>query len=143
MTETNEPKPEKKGFLQRMMDKFKSTSKEVSGKVEDTISDVKNSEFGEKVSEMAKNVGEKAQDIVQDVKDSQFVDKVGDIKDTVVDKAKTMSSEVTNFCSDKVKNVIGKIDFDNTLNTLKEKQEKTGRDMSKLINFVEKLQNIK
>ena len=143
MTETNDPKPEKKGFLQKLMDKFKSTSKEVSEKVEDTISDVKNSEFGEKVSEMAKNVGEKAQDIVQDVKDSQFVDKVGDIKDTVVDKAKSMSSEVSNFCSDKVKNVIGKIDFENTLNNLKEKQEKSGRDMSTLINFVEKLQNIK
>lgn len=142
MTE-NEPQPEKKGFFQRILDKFKSASSEVVDKVEDTVEDVKNSEFAGKVADAAKSVGDKAKDMINDVKESEFADKVGDVKDVVVDKVKSVSSDVSNFCSDKFKKAIGKIDFENTLNSLREKQEKSGRDMSSLINFVEKLQNIK
>lgn len=139
----NDPKSENKGFFQKVLDKFKSTSKEVADKVEDTIDDVKDSEFGVKVSNAAKTVGDKAKDMLQDVKDSEFADKVGDMKEAVVDKARSVSSDVTNFCSDKIKKTLGKINFDDTLDSLRERQEKTGRDMSGLINFVEKLQNIK
>ena len=142
MTE-NEPQPEKKGFFQRIFDKFKSTSKEVADKVEDTVEDVKNSEFGEKVSDAAKNVSDKAKDMVEDLKESEFVDKVGDMKDAVVDKVKSVSGDVSNFCSAKFKKLLGKIDFEKTLTSLRQKQETSGKDMSALINFVEKLQNIK
>ena len=142
MAET-EPQPEKKGFFQRVLDKFKTASKEVADKVEDTVEDVKNSEFAGKVSETAKNVSDKAKDIVEDVKNSEFADKVGDVKDAVVDKVRTFSTSTSKFCSDKIKKMISKIDFDDTLNTLKEKQESSGKDLSKVINFVEKLQNIK
>lgn len=139
----NEPQPEKKGFLQNVLDKFKTASKEVADKVEDTVEDVKNSEFAGKVSETAKSVSDKAKDMVEDVKNSEFADKVGDVKDAVVDKMRSFSTSTAKFCSDKFKKVIGKIDFDDTLNTLKEKQETSGKDLSKVINFVEKLQNIK
>ena len=75
----NEPQPEKKGFLQNVLDKFKTASKEVADKVEDTVEDVKNSEFAGKVSETAKSVSDKAKDMVEDVKNSEFADKVGDV----------------------------------------------------------------
>ena len=107
------------------------------------IQDVKESEFVDKVGDMKDAVVDKAKDMINDVKESEFADKVGDVKDVVVDKVKSVSSDVSNFCSDKFKKVIGKIDFENTLNSLREKQEKSGKDMSSLINFVEKLQNIK
>ncbi len=142
MTE-NDPQNGNKGFLQKVLDKFKSTSKEVADKVEDTIDDMKESEFGEKVSNAANAVSDKAKDMIQDVKDSEFADKLDDMKDAVVDKARDLGGDVTNFCADKMKKVIGKINFDETLSSLRERQEKTGRDMSGLINFVEKLQNIK
>lgn len=82
MSETNNPQPEKKGFLQRVLDKFKSTSKEVSEKVEDTISDVKNSEFVEKVSEVAENVGEKVSEMAKDVSE-----KISEVAKDVSEKA--------------------------------------------------------
>ncbi len=87
MAENYDSKPEEKGFFQKILDKFKSTSKEVAEKVEDTVEDVKNSNFGEKVADVAENVREKAKDMAEDLKESQFADKVGD----VADKAKGMS----------------------------------------------------
>lgn len=146
MTE-NESQPEKKGFFKRLCQRFKnvfkSTSEKVADKVEDTVDDVKNSEFGEKVSDVAKNVSDKAKDMMEDLKESEFADKVGDIKDAVVDKVKSVSADVSKFCSEKIKKAISKIDFEKTLSSLRQKQETSGRDMSALINFVEKLQNIK
>ena len=139
----NEPQPENKGLFQKVLDKFKTTSKEVADKVGDTVEDVKNSEFAGKVTDAAKSVSDKAKDIAEDVKNSEFADKVGDVKDAVVDKVRTISTSTAKFCSDKIKKVIGKIDFDDTLDKLKEKQASSGKDLSKVINFVEKLQNIK
>lgn len=77
MTE-NDPQSGQNGTLQQIFDKFKNTSKEVADKVEDTVEEVRNSEFGEKVATTAKAVGEKAKEMMQDVKESEFADKVGD-----------------------------------------------------------------
>ena len=128
--------PEKQGFIQKVKIFFNRSSKTVSNKVEDMIDDVKESEYGEKVSqvaknvgdkardvledvkdskfaekvtETAKNVGEKARDIVEDVKDSKFAEKVGDAKDVVVEKAKEFGGEVSDFYNRKVKGLLGKI----------------------------------
>ena len=136
MTERNETMPEKQGFIQKVKIFFNRSSKTVSNKVEDMIDDVKESEYGEKVSqvaknvgdkardvledvkdskfaekvtETAKNVGEKARDIVEDVKDSKFAEKVGDAKDVVVEKAKEFGGEVSDFYNRKVKGLLGKI----------------------------------
>ncbi len=142
MSENNASNPEKQGLLDRILNKFKKATKDVSDKVEDTISDVKESDFGEKVTDVAKNIGDKAQDLIKDVKESEFADKVGDTADAFFEKTKSMGKGAADFCSSKVKGAIGKIDFEKTLNTLKEKQETSGKDLSKVINFVEKLQNI-
>lgn len=136
MTERNETMPEKQGFIQKVKNFFNRSSKTVSNKVEDMIDDVKESEYGEKVSQVAKNVGEKARDviedvkdskfaekvtetaknvgekacdIVEDVKDSKFAEKVGDAKDVVVEKAKEFGGEVSDFYNRKVKGLLGKI----------------------------------
>ena len=102
-----------KGPLQEVLDKFKATTKEVADKVEDTVEDVKNSEFGEKVANAAKNVGEKAKDMIQDVKESEFADKVGDIAENVASKAKGV-----------VGTIIGKLGRMAGLNTLIEAANK-------------------
>ena len=106
----NDPQPGNKGFFQRILDKFKSTSKEVADKVEDTVEDVKNSEFAGKVADTAKTVGEKAKDVIQDVKESEFVDKVGDAAGNIAAKAKDMIQDVkeSEFV-DKVGDVAGNI----------------------------------
>lgn len=132
----NEQTPEKVGFFQKIKNFFSKSSKQVANKVDDMIDDVKESEYGEKVSqvaknvgekardviedvkdskfaekvtETAKNVGEKARDIVEDVKDSKFAEKVGDAKDVVVEKAKEFGGEVSDFYNRKVKGLLGKI----------------------------------
>lgn len=136
MAEMNEQTPEKVGFFQKIKNFFSKSSKQVANKVDDMIDDVKESEYGEKVSQMAKNVGEKARDviedvkdskfaekvtetaknvgekardIVEDVKDSKFAEKVGDAKDAVVEKAKEFGGEVSDFYNRKVKGLLGKI----------------------------------
>lgn len=143
MSTNNDSNPEKTGFLSSILNKFKKATKEVSEKVEDTVEKAKDSEMGEKISDAAENFGEKAKDVINNIKDSEIVDKISDAKDAFVEKTKSMGGDVANFCSSKVKNAIGKIDFDKTLSSLKEKQESSGKDLSSLINFVEKLQNIK
>ncbi|MBO7446197.1 MAG: hypothetical protein J6T86_07295 [Bacteroidales bacterium] len=90
----NDSNTEKKGFFQRIADKFKSTSEKVADKVEDTISDVKNSEFAGKVTETAQNISAKAKDMVQDVKDSEIVDKVGDAAKDLAERAKKFGGKV-------------------------------------------------
>ena len=62
MAEMNDSNTEKKGFFQKIADKFKNTSEKVADKVEDTIEDVKNSEFAGKVTETAQNISAKAKD---------------------------------------------------------------------------------
>lgn len=136
MAEMNEQTPEKQGFFQKLKNVFKKSSKTVANKVDDMIDDVKESEYGEKVSQMAKNVGdkardviedvkdskfaekvsetaknvgEKARDVIEDVKDSKFAEKVGDAKDVVVEKAKEFGGEVSDFYNRKVKGLLGKI----------------------------------
>ena len=136
MAEMNETTPEKEGFFLKVKNFFKKSSKNVADKVDDMIDDVKESEYGEKVSQMAKNVGEKARDviedvkdskfaekvsdaaqavgdkakdIIEDVKDSKFAEKVGDAKDVVVEKAKEFGGEVSDFYNRKVKGLLGKI----------------------------------
>lgn len=143
MSENYESNPPQKGFLERIFGKFKGATQEVAEKVEETISDVKESDFGEKVSDVAKNLGEKAKDIIEDVKESDVVDKIGDTAGSFFAKAKSLGSDATDFCSSKIKSAIGKINFDKTIDSLKEKQESSGKDLSKVIDFVEKLQNIK
>lgn len=105
----NDPQSQK-GFFQRILDKFKTTSKEVADKVEDTVEDVKNSEFAGKVADTAKAVGEKAKDMIQDVKESEFVDKVGDAAGNIAAKAKDIIQDVkeSEFV-DKVGDVAGNI----------------------------------
>lgn len=90
----NDPTSEKKGIFQQALDKFKTTSKEVAEKVEDTVEDVKNSEFGEKVTNVAKNVGEKAKDLIEDVKESEFADKVSDMAGNIAAKAKEVGGKI-------------------------------------------------
>ena len=143
MVQSNDSQPEKKGLFDRILDKFKSTTKEVAEKVENTVEDVKNSEFGDKVADTAHQVGEKAKDVIEDIKESQFAEKVTDAAGNVVDKAKELGGNVADFCAGKIKKAIGKIDFEGTLSKLREKQETSGKDLSGLINFVEKLQTIK
>ena len=136
MAEMNEQTPEKQGFFQKLKNVFKKSSKTVANKVDDMIDDVKESEYGEKVSQMAKNVGDKARDVIEDVKDSKFAEKVsetaknvgdkardviedvkdskfaekvGDAKDVVVEKAKEFGGEVSDFYNRKVKGLLGKI----------------------------------
>ena len=94
MAEMNDSTTEKKSCVQRFLDLFKTKSKEVADKVEDKISDVKNSEFAEKVSETAQKVGEKAKDMVQDVKESEFAGKVAETAQKVSEKAKDMVQDV-------------------------------------------------
>ena len=109
MTE-NDPQPKEKGVFQRILDKFKTTSKEVADKVEDTVEDVKNSEFGEKVANTAKAVGEKAKDMIQDVKESEFADKMAEKAHQVGEKAKDMIQDVKESeFADKVGDVAGNI----------------------------------
>ena len=109
MAEMNEQTPEKQGFFLKIKNFFKRSSKTVSNKVDDMIDDVKESQYGEKVSQMAKNVGDKARDVIEDVKDSKFAEKVGDAKDVVVEKAKEFGGEVSDFYNRKVKGLLGKI----------------------------------
>lgn len=80
---------DKKSCVQKFLDLFKKTSKEVAEKVQDTVEDVKNSDFSGKVADVAENVREKAKDMVEDIKDSKFAEKVGD----AADKAKEMSGK--------------------------------------------------
>jgi DNA-binding ferritin-like protein len=94
MAEMNDSTTEKKSCVQRFLDLFKTKSKEVADKVEDKISDVKNSEFAEKVTETAQKVGEKAKDIVQDVKESEFAGKVAETAQKVGEKAKDIVQDV-------------------------------------------------
>lgn len=90
-------------------EKVSQVAKNVGEKARDVIEDVKDSKFAEKVTETAKNVSEKARDIVEDVKDSKFAEKVGDAKDVVVEKAKEFGGEVSDFYNRKVKGLLGKI----------------------------------
>ena len=90
----NDSTTEKKSCVQRFLDLFKTKSKEVADKVEDKISDVKNSEFAGKVTETAQKVGEKAKDIVQDVKESEFAGKVAETAQKVGEKAKDLVQDV-------------------------------------------------
>lgn len=143
MSENNETNPGKTGFLEKILNKFKKTANDVSEKVEKTVADAKESSIGEKISDVADNIGDKMKDVINDVKESDIVDKISDAKDAFIDKTKSMGGEAANFCSSKLKNAIGKMDFEKTLNSLKEKQQSSGKDLSKVINFVEKLQNIK
>lgn len=94
MAEMNDSNTEKKGFFQKIADKFKNTSEKVADKVEDTIEDVKNSEFAGKVTETAQNISAKAKDMVQDVKDSEIVDKVGDAAKDLAERAKKFGGKV-------------------------------------------------
>ena len=94
MAEMNDSTTEKKSCVQRFLDVFKTKSKEVADKVEDKISDVKNSEFAGKVTETAHKVGEKAKDMVQDVKESEFAGKVAETAQKVGEKAKDMVQDV-------------------------------------------------
>ena len=94
MAEMNDSTTEKKSCVQRFLDVFKTKSKEVADKVEDKISDVKNSEFAGKVTETAHKVGEKAKDMVQDVKESEFGEKVSEAAHKVSEKAKDMVQDV-------------------------------------------------
>ena len=75
MAENCDSNSEKKSFFQKFLDLFKSTSKKVAEKAKDTVEDVKNSEFAEKVTDAAGKVGEKAKDIVEDIKDSKFAER--------------------------------------------------------------------
>ncbi len=94
MAEKNESTPEQKGLIEKIVDKFKSTSEKVADKVEDTIEDVKNSEFTEKVTEAAQNISAKTKDVVQDVKDSEFMDKVGEVAKDLSNRAKVFGGKV-------------------------------------------------
>ena len=94
MAEINDSTTEKKSCVQRFLDLFRKKSKDVIDKVEDTISDVKNSEFAGKVTETAQKVGEKAKDVIQDVKESEFVDKVGDVAKDLTERAKKFGGKV-------------------------------------------------
>ena len=89
MAENCDSNSEKKSFFQKFLDLFKSTSKKVAEKAKDTVEDVKNSEFAEKVTDVAGNVRDKAKDMVEDIKDSKLAEKVGD----AADKAKEMSGK--------------------------------------------------
>ncbi|MDY6325696.1 MAG: hypothetical protein SPL42_04350 [Bacteroidales bacterium] len=143
MSENYDSNPPKKGLLDKIFSKFKGATQEVAEKVNETVSEVKDSDFGEKVSDVAKNIGDKAKDVISDVKESEIVDKIGDAADSFFAKAKSLGGDASDFCSSKIKSAIGKINFDKTLETLKEKQQSSGKDLSKVIDFVEKLQNVK
>lgn len=143
MSENYDSNPPKKGLLDKIFSKFKGATQEVAEKVNETVSEVKDSDFGEKVSDVAKNIGDKAKDVISDVKESEIVDKLGDAADSFFAKAKSLGDDASDFCSSKIKSAIGKINFDKTLETLKEKQQSSGKDLSKVIDFVEKLQNVK
>jgi len=105
MAEITDPNPEQKGMVQQIVDKVKDVAGEMAEDVQETISDVRNSEIGGKVSEVAQNVGgkvsevaqnvgEKVKDVVQDVKDSEFVDKVGDVAKDLLRRAKAFGGMV-------------------------------------------------
>jgi len=89
MAENYNSDSEKKSIVQRFLDLFKKTSNEVKEKVQDTVEDVKSSDFGGKVADVAENVRDKAKDVVEDIKDSKFAEKVGD----AAGKAKEMSGK--------------------------------------------------
>jgi len=116
MAENYNSDSEKKSCVQKFLDLFRKTSKEVAEKVQDTVEDVKNSEFGGKVADVAGNVREKAKDMVEDIKDSKFAEKVGDVAENVRDKAKDMVEDVKNSefgekvadAADKAKEMSGK-----------------------------------
>ena len=94
MVENCDSNSEKKSFFQKFLDLFRGTSKKVAEKAKDTVEDVKNSEFAEKVTDAAGKVGEKAKDIVEDIKESKFAEKVGDVAENVRDKAKDMVEDI-------------------------------------------------
>lgn len=89
MAENYNSDSEKKSGSQRFFDLFRKTSKEIKEKVQDSVEDVKNSEFGGKVVDVAGNVRDKAKDVVEDVKNSEFGGKVSD----AAGKAKEMSGK--------------------------------------------------
>ena len=107
---------EKKSCVQKFLDMFKKTSKEVKEKVQDTVEDVKNSDFGGKVADVAEKARDKAKDMVEDIKDSKFAEKVGDVAENVRDKAKDMVEDLKDSkfaekvgdAADKAKEMSGK-----------------------------------
>jgi uncharacterized protein YjbJ (UPF0337 family) len=96
MAENYNSDSEKKSSSQRFFDLFRKTSKEIKEKVQDSVEDVKNSEFGGKVADVAGNVRDKAKDMMEDVKNSEFGGKVVDVAGNVRDKAKDMVEDVKN-----------------------------------------------
>ena len=94
MAENYNSDSEKKSIVQRFLDLFKKTSNEVKEKVQDTVEDVKSSDFGGKVADVAENVRDKAKDVVEDIKDSKFAEKVGDVAENVRDKAKDVVEDI-------------------------------------------------
>ncbi|MCR4964171.1 MAG: hypothetical protein K6A41_00780 [Bacteroidales bacterium] len=109
MAENYDSNNEQKGFFQKFLDLFKTKSKVVADKVEDTVQDVKNSEFGAKVANAAENVRDKAKDVVEDVKNSEFAGKVADVAENVRDKAKDVVEDIKDSkFADKVEDVADK-----------------------------------
>ena len=116
MAENCDSNSEKKCFFQRFLDLFRRTSEMVAEKAKDTVEDVKNSEFAEKVTDVAGDVRDKAKDIVEDIKDSKFAEKVGDVAENVRDKAKDVVEDIKDSkfaekvgdAADKAKEMSGK-----------------------------------
>jgi hypothetical protein len=116
MAENCDSNSEKKCFFQRFLDLFRRTSEKVAEKAKDTVEDVKNSEFAEKVTDVAGDVRDKAKDIVEDIKDSKFAEKVGDVAENVRDKAKDVVEDIKDSkfaekvgdAADKAKEMSGK-----------------------------------
>ena len=94
MAEMNDSNPNESGLFQKIGDKIKDTSEEVIDKVEDTISDIKNSEFGEKVTDTVQEIGTKAKDIIHDVKESEFMEKVSTVTKDLTSRAKVFGGKV-------------------------------------------------